>query len=159
MATAADIMTTELVTVAPETSVREVANILEQHRFSAVPVVDATGTVHGVVSEEDMVARAARIHLPRHIDFLGGIIFLENPQTFSEEAEKILAAAARDIMDKQFTSLRSDTPVEEIATRMLAEDLRRVFVLDDAGHLQGVVTRADIVRMLTMEGQLPENGS
>lgn len=158
MAVAADIMTREVLTVLPETSVRAVGEILEKHRFGSLPVVDDRGMLLGIVTEEDLVSRAMSIHLPRHLTFLGGIIYLENPQRFEEEAERILALTAREIMDTNAPTVSPDTPVEEIATRMLNEDLRRMVVLNEQSHVLGIITRADIVRMQTDSGQLPDKG-
>jgi len=155
MVVAADIMTRDVVTVSPETSVRDVGELLEVNHFGSLPVVDTNRKLLGLVTEEDLVSRAASIHLPRHITFLGGIVFLENPQRFEEEAEKILAINARDIMDEDVPTVLPDTPVDEIATRMLEGDLRRMLVLDEQGRLTGIITRADIVRMLTADGHLP----
>lgn len=56
-ATAGDIMTTPVITVAPDASVGQVAETLRRHRISAVPVVDAAGTVLGLVSEYDLLAK------------------------------------------------------------------------------------------------------
>jgi len=152
---AADIMTTTLVTVPPDMPVGKVAEVLALQRFGSVPVVANDGEVLGVVTEEDLVIRAASLHLPRYIDFLGGVIFLENPQRFEEEAGKILAVTAGDIMDRQFASIAATTPVTEVADRLLHEDLRRVFVMDEQRHLQGIITRADIVRMQTTSSNQP----
>jgi CBS domain-containing protein len=157
MAVAADIMAREVVTVTRETPVGTVAEMLSNQRFGSLPVVDADGRVLGIVTEEDLVTRAAPVHLPRHVTFLGGIIFLENPQHFTEEAEKILAISAEEIMDSDVPFVHPDTPVEVIATRMLDEDLRRVVVLDAEDRLVGIITRADIVRMQSTEGRFPEN--
>lgn len=155
MAVAADIMTRDVITVSPDTPLGTVAETLASQRFGSLPVVDAAGHLLGIVTEEDLVARAADLHLPRHITFLGSIIYLENPQRFTEEAEKILAVTAREIMETSVPSTPPDTPVEVVAARMLDEDLRRVVVLDDERRLLGIITRADIVRMQT--GRLPEH--
>lgn len=156
MATAVDIMTRAVVTVSPETAIRDVAALLAGKRFGSLPVVDADGHLLGIVTEEDIVTRAANVHLPRHVTFLSSIIYLENPQRFEEEAEKILAMHAREIMDEQFATVRPEMPVEALASLMLDEDLRRVLVVDDHARLLGIITRADIVRMLFTSEQLPD---
>jgi CBS domain-containing protein len=158
MAVAADIMTREVMTVSPDTPVRDVADLLANNRFGSLPVVDQYGHVQGIVAEEDMVMRAADVHLPRHLTFLGSIIFLENPDRFTEEAEKILALTAAELMEKEFATARPDEPVDKLAARMLDGDLRRVLVLDDSSRLQGIITRADIVRMQLRGEQLPDAG-
>ena len=52
-----DLMSTDVVTVAPETPLRDVAKTLLRHRISAVPVVDDGGALVGIVSEGDLVGR------------------------------------------------------------------------------------------------------
>jgi CBS domain-containing protein len=54
---AKDVMTHDVVTVAPETAVEEIAALLLERRISAVPVVDASGGVAGIVSEGDLLHR------------------------------------------------------------------------------------------------------
>ncbi|WP_336713940.1 CBS domain-containing protein [Arthrobacter sp. USHLN218] len=56
--TAGDIMTSPVVTVTAETPVDKVAGLLRRHRISAVPVVDNSGNVMGLVSEYDLLARS-----------------------------------------------------------------------------------------------------
>lgn len=58
--TAGQVMTSPVVTVGPETSVAQIAEILTVRRFSGVPVVDAAGAVLGLVSERDLLARTGR---------------------------------------------------------------------------------------------------
>jgi CBS domain-containing protein len=55
--TASDVMTREVVTVTPETSVHAAAGLLADHRISGLPVVDQGGGVVGIVSEYDLIAR------------------------------------------------------------------------------------------------------
>jgi CBS domain-containing protein len=157
MAVAAAIMTKAVTTVSPETSVQKVAALLSSNCFGSLPVVDARGRVLGIISETNMVRRAAEIHLPRHLEFLGSIIYLDNPQRFTEEAKAILALTAQDIMEKQFAATRPDVPVAVIATRLLAEDLRRLLVVDADGILLGIITRADIVRQLASRESSPDS--
>lgn len=58
--TAGQVMTAPVVTVGPETSVAQIAEILTVRGFSGVPVVDAAGAVLGLVSERDLLARSGR---------------------------------------------------------------------------------------------------
>jgi len=60
-ATAGDIMTAPVITVTPDASVGQVAETLRRQRISAVPVVDAAGTVLGLVSEYDLLAKTGAV--------------------------------------------------------------------------------------------------
>ena len=55
---ATDVMTTNVISVTPGTSVRELAEILGRHGISGAPVVDAANTLVGIVSEGDLLHRA-----------------------------------------------------------------------------------------------------
>lgn len=59
MLTAADVMTTDVVSIDPEKPVRNIAELLRTRRISGVPVVDADGVVIGIVSEGDLIGHAA----------------------------------------------------------------------------------------------------
>ena len=55
---AADIMTTNVITISPNASVKELAKLLSDHGISGVPVVDNDGKLVGIVSEGDLMHRA-----------------------------------------------------------------------------------------------------
>ncbi len=55
---ASDVMSIDVITVAPTASVQEVAALLLKHRISALPVVDEHGALVGIISEGDLVRRA-----------------------------------------------------------------------------------------------------
>jgi CBS domain-containing protein len=52
-------MTTDVITVTPDTTVRDIATLLHSKRISGVPIVDATGQILGIVTEGDLVLREA----------------------------------------------------------------------------------------------------
>jgi CBS domain-containing protein len=54
---AREIMTTDVASVGPGASTRQVAKLLSDRRISAVPVVDATGAPIGMISEGDLIGR------------------------------------------------------------------------------------------------------
>ena len=148
--TARDIMTSPVIAVAPAETVGDIARLISQHHISAVPVVDPDSRLLGVVTEADLVARAAHPHVPHYIPFMEGVIFVETPKalrTFEEEVRRILAVTAEQIMTPEAATVSPDATVEEMATRMVEEGIERLFVVDE-GRVAGIVTRADIVRTL-----------
>jgi len=147
MQQARDLMTKEVVTVGPETAVPEIATLLAKRNISGAPVVDAEGKLRGIVSEADLVVRAARPHFPRYIPFLEGVIFLENPSHYEQEVQKMLAVTAADIMTKKVVTAPPTASLEDLATLMTENNINRV-VITEGERVVGIVSRGDIVRAL-----------
>ena len=136
---ALDIMTTDVVTVAPETEVSEVARLLLAHRISAVPVVDPDGHVVGMVSEADLMRRA-ECGASRHW-------WLSLFADSTAEFVRTHGTRARHVMTGEVVSIRKDATLAEIAGLLERRAVKRVPVLDN-GRLVGVVSRADVLRGL-----------
>jgi CBS domain-containing protein len=137
-----DLMTTEVVTVGPETPLRDVARILADNRISGLPVVDAQGDVLGVVSEADIVMKAKGTEEGK-----GGFLswlFLEGV----EAEDKLAARTAGEAMSAPAIVIEPDRPVHEAAATMTEMGVNRLPVVED-GKLVGLVTRADLVRAFT----------
>ena len=144
---ARDIMTADVITVSPQTPVGEIARLLAERQISGAPVVDDEGRLKGIVTEADLILRAARPHFPRYIPFLEGVIFLENPKHYAEQVEKILATTAEEIMTREVVTVAPEAGVQELATLMADRNINRV-VVTEAERVAGIVTRADIIRTL-----------
>jgi CBS domain-containing protein len=142
-----DLMSTDVVTVAPETPLRDVAKILLRHRISAVPVVDDGGALVGIVSEGDLVGRKKTERETRSEWWL---MHLAEGEPLNNEYLAHLQsplAVAREIMSSPVIAVSEDTPMDDIATLMGAHRVKRLPVLRD-GHLVGVVRRADLLRTI-----------
>ena len=70
-----DIMTKKVLTVRPETTVREVAEILVNHKISGVPVVEDDGRLVGIVSEGDLMSKEILPEPPAEFCILGAVIY------------------------------------------------------------------------------------
>ena len=144
MKTARDIMTGEVITVDPETSVEEAAKLMSEHQISGLPVVKDSKMV-GIVSEKDLIVKDKKLHFPEYINLIGGIIYIESYRKFREEFKKYIAVKVGELMTTEVETIEPDTPVNEIATMMSREEINRLPVLEN-GKLVGIVTRADLVR-------------
>ena len=144
MKTARDIMTRDVITVEPETSVEDAAKLMSKHRVSGLPVVK-DGKMLGIVSEKDLIVKDKKLHFPEYINLIGGIIYVESYRKFREEFKKYIAVRVEELMTTEVEIIEPDTPVNEIATLMSREEINRLPVLED-GKLIGIVTRADLVR-------------
>jgi CBS domain-containing protein len=129
-------MTRDVMTVSPDTPLKDAAELLARHRVSGLPVV-ADGTVVGVLSEADIVARSTGSRESRSLvpAFLGG----RKPEPDFE------AASAGDAMTSPAITIRAERPVAEAARMMVERKVNRLPVVEGS-QLVGIVTRADLVR-------------
>jgi CBS domain-containing protein len=146
--TAADIMTRNVVAVRPETTLREIAELLVEREVSGAPVVDAAGQLVGVVSEADLIdATKRRAAIPRAALF--GVIPVPDEVWLAayEEGDRLAAA---DVMTRSVIALPETTPTRELADRMLRHRVNRIPIVQD-GRLVGIVTRGDLLRAHVQE--------
>jgi len=145
--TARDIMQAEVVTIGPDATVRELADLLASSKISGVPVVDAGGAVVGVVTEGDIVLQDAGLHFPHYIQFLDSTIYLESVSKFEERFRRTFGTKVGDIMSSEVVSVAPAASVYDVATLMADSDVNRLPVLEE-GRLVGIITRADVVKAI-----------
>jgi CBS domain-containing protein len=134
-------MSSEVVTVRPETLVTAVARLLADRGISAVPVLEPDGRPVGIITEADLVRRlAAAGERPRG---WFSRLFSSAPEDAARYA-RIYGAKARDVMTVNLVSVDEEATVEAIARLMEERRVKRVLVLRD-GKLSGVVSRADLL--------------
>jgi CBS domain-containing protein len=143
---ASDIMTRDVVTVKPETSVREIAELMTQHRISGLPVVNAGGRVVGILSESDLLHRAETGTEKRRKWWMRA--FIDTDQLAREYAASH-ARNAGDIMSKDVVSVDADMELGDVAELLDRKKLKRLPVTQN-GQLAGMITRGDLVRALTV---------
>jgi CBS domain-containing protein len=145
---AKDVMTTHVITVAPDTPVREVATLLAERAISGVPVVDGTGRVVGIVSEGDLMHRTEtgteRHPTHRRSWWLDG---LAAERDLARDYIKSHGRTAKDIMTREVISVTEDTDLGDVATLLETHRIKRVPVMQD-GRLVGIISRANLVRAL-----------
>lgn len=137
MLTVADIMTREVVTVTPGASLRDAAMAMLRHGVSGLPVVDADGALVGIVSEADFVAQEAVHDLAVRPRLLGPLFGREGAALASAET-------VGDVMTADVVTVVPDARISAAARRMAA-GVKRLPVVDAAGTLVGIVSRADIM--------------
>jgi CBS domain-containing protein len=143
-------MTSQVITVAPETPVAEVLRLLTERRISGAPVVEA-GRVIGMVSEGDLLWREGRLNAPVYLTLLDAVIPIGGTH-FEEELRKATGATARDVMTAPPICIVPEADVSVAASRMLEHKINRLPVVDGNGHLLGIVARADLLRAMQAPG-------
>jgi predicted transcriptional regulator len=145
-----EVMTTDVVTLRPDQSLAEAADVLTEHSIGAAPVVGDDGAILGLLRDEDLLISEARLHLPTTIAILPGIEFtLPNQiKRYDEELKKAASSSVADVMEREYPHVGPDATVEDVATLMHERDVTHVPVVD-GGKVVGIVARGDIVRFLS----------
>lgn len=141
---AKSVMTTDIVTVSPDTTIVETARRMLTHRVSALPVVDNQRPV-GFVSEGDVMRHFGAQFQGKRAQWLR---MLAEGETLAPEflAEiRLHQQPVREIMHTGIISAGEEASLAELADLMLAHGIKRVPILRD-GMLVGIVSRADVVR-------------
>jgi CBS-domain-containing membrane protein len=150
MLTAKDIMTKDVVTVKAETSIEELSSLLVKNQISGVPVVDDAGTLYGIVTENDLISRNKRLHIPTVISFLDAAIYLESSKKFEEEVKRMAATKVGDICARKVVTITEDTTVVDIATIMADKKVHLLPVVKN-GKVVGIVGKRDVVKAIARQ--------
>jgi CBS domain-containing protein len=141
---ARDVMTKRVISVQPDTSVRDVARTLVRHKISGAPVVDQAGRLLGVVSEGDLMRRAES-ETEQHRSWW--LRLLLSPEEKAAEYVKTHGRCAADVMSKPVQTVSETTSLEKVADLLQKHRIKRVPVLR-RGKVVGIVTRADLLHGL-----------
>lgn len=144
-----EVMTTEVVTLRPDQTLAEAADVLADHGIGAAPVLDEAGTVVGLLRDEDLLVSEARLHLPTTIAILPGVEFTLPSQIrrYDEELRKAIGSTVGEVMSRDVPVIDADATVEDLATLMHEHDVTHV-VVTRGGRLAGIASRGDLVRYL-----------
>jgi CBS domain-containing protein len=135
-----DVMTPEVITVGEQASFKKIAATMAEHRVSALPVLDEDGRVAGIVSEADLLLKE---ELPE--DPAGGRLFQGHRQR--AQRAKAAGATAAELMTAPAVTVGPDTTVTEAARLLHRHGIKRLPVVDPAGPLLGIVSRADLLKV------------
>lgn len=144
---ARDLMTTEIVTLPPETPVMALVRLFTDRGISAVPITDTSGTLLGIVTESDLIRRLADED-EHPAGWLARLI--STPNANAERYARSHGVTAREVMTDQVVTAMPDASAGHLAHLMEQHRIRRVVVVE-RGRLLGMVTRADLLRALVAD--------
>jgi CBS domain-containing protein len=141
---ASDVMTREILSVGPDTTVAEAIRTMLDNRISGLPVIDEAGRLVGILTEGDLLRRGetgTQRHRPRWLEILMG------PGRLAEEYVRTHGRKIGEVMTRDPVSVTPDTPLKEIVQLMERRHIKRVPVLDGDVPV-GILSRADLLRGL-----------
>ncbi|MFI6010048.1 CBS domain-containing protein [Streptomyces sp. NPDC051243] len=133
-----DVMTLPVVAVGRGARFKEIVRAMEQWQVSAVPVVEGDGRVIGMVSEADLLPKEE---------------FRDRDLTRSEQIRRLSdlakagAVTAEELMSTPAVTVHPDVTLAQAARIMAVKHLKRLPVVDDEDRLQGIVSRADLLKV------------
>ena len=139
---AADVMTRNILSVAPDSTIAEAVRTMLDNRISGLPVIDEAGRLVGILTEGDLLRRgetATERHRPRWLEILMG------PGRLAEEYVRTHSRRIAEVMTRDPVSVAPDTPLKEIVGLMERHRIKRVPVLDGDAPV-GILSRADLLR-------------
>lgn len=139
---AKEIMTRQLVTAKPETPVTEVAQLMMEHRISAVPVVTPDQRLLGIVSDTDLLQRreVGMQRLPRS----WWLALFNSKDRLTSSVDRTESNLAENIMTTPAISIDQEATIEDVARLFLTRKINQAPVVH-GGKLVGIVSRGDLV--------------
>ncbi len=137
-----DVMTTEVLTVAPDASVLQAARLMLQNEISGLPVVDDRGNLVGMLTEGDFLRRSeidTEHKASRWIEFLMG------PGLLAEAYVHAYGRKVAEVMTKELQTVSPDTSLYHAVDLMERYHVKRLPVMSE-DKLIGLVTRTDLMR-------------
>jgi CBS domain-containing protein len=147
------IMTRSVVTVAPDTSIVDAANLMLQRHVSGLPVVDTTGRLVGIVSEGDFIRRSeigTQRKRGRWLKFILG------PGKAASDFVHEHGRRVEEVMTKDPLTITEDTALAEIVDLIEKNNVKRLPVVR-ADRIVGIVSRANLLQAVaSLARQVPD---
>ena len=139
-----DLMTTKVVTVSPDTTLRELYTILQKERVTGVPVLDGSGKLVGVISQRDLIV--AETQLLANADAYSDIEELFSSRFI--EDDRIIRRRfnwVEEIMTRRVITTHPDATIRDVCRLMCEKKVKRLPVVADDKFV-GIISFTDIMR-------------
>ena len=154
-----DVMTTPVITVTVDTSLKRAAEILDENYFSGVPVVDDEEKLVGILSETDILRYTQQIigqplRDPHRVFTKSQeILHIDITHRGVEVIELVANTTVETLMTVDLYTVLEDAPLSEVVRLMHEHNVNRIPVVGENYLLMGIVTRADIISALVNNWQ------
>jgi CBS domain-containing protein len=143
---ASDVMTRNVISVPPDATVADAVELMLERGISGLFVVNAAGTLAGIVTEGDLLRRDELGTERRRSWWLR---LIASPSRQAADFTRTHGRKVADVMTRDVISVNADAPLEDIVALMEAHRIKRVPVLQ-GDRVAGVVSRADLLRALSV---------
>ncbi len=140
----ADVMTRNVISIAPDATVEEAAKTMLDRGISGLFVVDAKGELAGIVTEGDLLRRD-ELGTQRHRPWW--LRILVSPGRQATDFTHTYGRHVSDVMTQDVIAVPSSAPLEEVVVTMEAHRIKRLPVVAN-NRVIGVVSRSDLLRYL-----------
>ncbi len=131
-----DVMTTDVISVTPDTSINDAARLMFRNRVSGLPVCDSSSCLIGIITEADFL----RLEVAR------------------QEADEVTPVeTVGEVMNRTVLTIGPETPIADAARVMVVNDVNRLPVVDERSHILGIISRLDVVAVFTRPDDVIED--
>lgn len=151
MSKAFEMMNTQVVKVHPEDKLVDVVKILLEHKISGLPVIDDENKVLGMISGRDLLKYSETLD---NSDNSLDISRLVRPHTYTAKSlpesntNLFLITRVEEVMSKTVISVKENASFHDVVILMKEHKINRIPVIDEDGHLKGLITRTDLLNYI-----------
>lgn len=149
MLKAKDIMTKDVIKVSLDTTVEELGRLFIERDISGAPVVDADGKLVGIITENDLIRKNRRLHIPTILRLFDAFIPLGSSK-LENEIKRMAASTVGELCTRDVVTVMEDTTIDEIATMMTEKKIHLLPVVKE-GMILGVIGKKDIIKGIAGE--------
>lgn len=149
MLKAKDVMMKNVITVSEDTTLEELGRLFIEKGISGAPIVNDTGELAGIVTENDLISQNSRLHIPTILRLFDAFIPLGNSR-LENEIKRMAAATVGGICTRDVVTVREDASLEEVASIMSEKKIHLLPVVRDK-RIVGIVAKKDLIRGIAGE--------
>ena len=140
-----EVMSKKVISVSPDTSIKELSAIVFKKKLQAVPVVDKSGKLLGIVAESDILAKL----YPTQRDFVEDFVESSDFEGMEEKLLGVMKLSAKDVMNRAAICTYPESPLLKAASKMMVKRVGRMPVIDpETNKLLGVISKGDVIRAI-----------
>ena len=155
MVKAKDIMTKEVITVSPDTTVEGLGRLLMEKGISGAPVIDSNGKLFGIVTENDLIKQKERFHIPTVVRLFDAFIPVGGSSSMEKEIKRMSASRVSEICARDVVTVGPETSLQDIATLMSEKGVYLLPVVQ-SGKIVGIIGKMDVIKGSVSEAAEPQ---